>query len=300
MISKRDSIIVVVDGQPENHMHSRKDMLIKSLAAKHCNRNGSDCHWYHGNWQLLSSLGVVTSSAVHTDQLQALLLSATPDTFQRPKILLSGSTDETLLQIAAATYGASVRPAEFTALDICATPLVLAQEYAVENELDFSSVMTDILEYCPDHGFDIIFTHAFMGNFDDRDRPRLVQKWASLLNDGGRVVTVQRIRPTDSPPIIRFTVEQSADFIAAAMDAASQHEELQASDLARVEAAAKSFSEHFMSHAIRSKFEMEGLFLDAGMTIHHLAYETLETKRNLAGPSVPSGGEYAFIIAGRD
>jgi hypothetical protein len=173
-------------------------------------------------------------------------------------------------------------------------------QYARENTLRFSSARTDILEYCPEKSYDIIFTHAFMGNFDEAGRVQLVRKWASMLSEGGSVVTAQRVRPVDSSPVVRFSADQARNFISASLEAAAQAHELQPGDLARVEAAATAFTQHFMSHAITSKAALEQLFLDADLTFRHLEYKSLAKSFNLAGPSVPSGGEYGFIIAGRD
>jgi methyltransferase family protein len=274
--------------------------LARKLAEQHCNRGDSDCRWYHGNWELLKSLGVVTTSGVHATELGALLELALDERTSVPRILLSGSTDATLLQILALTCGDSGRRADITAVDICATPLELMNRYARNNKLRFSSVRADILEHCPETNYDIIFTHAFMGNFGEAGRARLVRKWASMLSEGGTVVTAQRVRPPDSPPVVRFSADQSRDFVSAALEAAAQVEELQPSDLARVEAAATAFTEHFMSYAITSKAALERLFLDAGLTFRHLEYHSLAKSNNLAGPSVPSGGEYAFVIAGKE
>lgn len=281
-------------------MDLRHSDLTRHLAEQHCNRGDLDCRWYHGSWELLKSLGVVSTSAVHARELGALLELALPEKSTVPRILLSGSTDASLLQILASTCGDSGRKATITAVDICGTPLELMCRHARENRLRFSSVRADILEYCPEQSYDIIITHAFMGNFDEAGRARLVQKWASMLSAGGSVVTVQRVRPADSPPVVRFSADQSRNFISACLEAAARAGDLQQCDLARIEAAASAFTEHFTSHAITSRAALEQLFFDAGLTFRHLEYKYLAKKANLAGPSIPSGGEYGFIIAGRE
>lgn len=278
-------------------MGLRYSDLTRKLAEQYCNRGALDCRWYHGNWELLKSLGMVSTSAVHAIELGALLELALPDKSSVAKILLSGSTDAALLQILASTCADSGRNADITAVDICATPLELMCRYARENRLTFSAVKADVLDYHPEKRYDIIFTHAFMGNFDDMGRARLVRKWASMLNEGGSVVTVQRVRPADSPPMVRFSADQSRNFISASLAAAAQVDDLQPGDLARIEAAATAFTDHFMSHAITSKAALERLFLNAGFIFRHLEYKTLASKSDLAGPSIPSGGEYAFVIA---
>ena len=272
--------------------------LMHMLAEQHCNRGDLDCRWYHGNWQLLKSLGVVSTSAVHATELGELLERAGLTTRVAPNVLLSGSTDATLLEILASCAPGGGRHADITGVDICATPLELMGLYARARGITFSPYRADILDYPAHNSFDIILTHAFMGNFDTEGRAALARKWASMLSATGSIVTVQRVRPADSPPVIRFSAEQARQFIHAVLTAA-QASDLSPDDLARAEAAASAFAENFMSHAITSKASLEQVFIDAGLTFSHLEYRSLDKRVNLAGPSVPSGGEYAFIIAER-
>lgn len=188
--------------------------------------------------------------------------------------------------------------ASMTALDICRTPLTFMEDYAARNQIELKTVQADILEFDTTETFDAILTHAFMGNFDDARRQRLVGKWQALLSERGKVVTIQRVRPPDSPSIIRFSEQQSADFVAAAISAAERNGIHPGRTLTAVKDAATRFAESFSTHAIRSKPSLERLFLDAGMVFDCLEYQHSDTKENLSGPSVPSGGEYAHIVAG--
>jgi SAM-dependent methyltransferase len=274
--------------------------LNRNLAEQHCNRGELDCRWYHGNWELLKSLGMVSTCGVHARELTALVQLALDENCPAPKILISGSTDATLLQILASSCSEKGHTPDFTAVDICATPLELMRRHALESGLRFSSVRADLLEYCPGERFDLIVTHAFMGNFDAVGRARLVRKWASMLSEGGSVVTIQRVRPADSPSVVRFTVDQARRFIDGSLDAAAQASGLQPTDLPGVAAAAAAFTELFFSYAITSRADMEQLFLDAGLSFRYLEYHAQTPVNDLAGPSVPSGGEFAFIVASRE
>lgn len=272
----------------------------RALAEQHCNRGELDCRWYHGNWELLKALGVVSSSAVHAKELRELLLKALPAGKANPSIFISGATDATLLEILHSTcLDAGVQPV-VTAVDVCATPLVLMAEYAARHDLAFSKTRADLLAYPADSQYDVIFTHVFMGYFDARQRATLLRKWASLLADGGRVATVQRLRPPDSPPIVGFSPEQARHFRAAARDAAANLDHLPAEERARVDDAAAVFTENLRNHVITSREDLERLFTDAGLRFSHLEYQSLEKRSNLGGPAVPSGGNYAFIVAEKD
>ncbi len=266
----------------------------QALAEQWC---GPDCRWYHGSWELLNSLGVVTTAAVHAGEWSELLGMALQDCAEVPGVLLSGATDDALLRMLMAARGRGQM--DVTALDICATPLAFMDRYAAAHGLELHRIRSDILRYSPGRTFDLILTHAFLGNFAAAGRQQLVRKWGALLAGGGSVVTIQRVRAPDSPPLVRFSPEQSAHFVRAALEAARQTGEEQPEFTAWVELAARTFAERFVSHAITSRAELEQLFVDAGLQLQHVEYRTLATRVGLAGPSVPSGGEYALLIAGR-
>ena len=271
-----------------------------ALAERHCNRGSLDCRWYHGNWELLKSLGVVSTSGVHAGELRDLLLQALPPGKASPAILISGSTDATLLQLLhGACLEAGLQPS-VAAVDICATPLELMVEYAQLHDISLSKARADILSYTAASKYDVIFTHAFMGNFDDDGRAKLVRKWASVLTDGGRVVTVQRVRPVGSASLVQFSQEQARQFVAATLEAATRLDYLLPEERLRLGDAADAFTKNFKSYAITSREALEKLFVDAGFTFRHLQYQSLEKKSNLGGPSVPSGGNYAFIVAEKE
>ena len=271
----------------------------QSLAEKYCNTGENGCRWYHGSWHLLKALGIVSTSAIHETNIARLLESAIED-HATPRILLAGSTDESLLRIVRKVcHGMSV-DAEITALDICRTPLQFMQLYAHRKQFELKTVQADILEFDGADAFDVILTHAFMGYFDDVERQRLVRRWKTLLDTHGKIVTIQRVRPPDSPPIVRFSQQQGTDFLAAAVSAAEQHGISSGPALMRVEEAATRFARNFFSHSVNSKSSLERLFNDAGMIFSTLEYQSLGTRERLSGPSVPSGGEYAHIIASKE
>jgi len=267
----------------------------QEFSRQHCNKGELDCGWYHGNWHLLKSLDLVSTSAVHEDSLNRLIKLAAAG-MTEPRILLTGSTDETLIRITHSACHAMGVNEKLFAVDICATPLGFMQAYASENQIELETFHSDILEFNTEQKFDIILTHAFMGYFDDAQRAMLVKKWSQLLSDQGRIITIQRIRPADSPLIVKFTPQQSAQFISSALDAA-RLAEFNDCELDAVELAASEFASKFVNYAITSKSALESLFSDAGLDFQILEYHTLKKKGELSGPSVPSNAEFAHIIA---
>jgi len=280
----------------------------RELAEQHCNRSPFDCRWYHGNWYLLKSLDIVSTSAVHAQDISRLLLAALAAR-QQPgstaQILITGSTDETMIRLAHDTCRHAGIDIHLHAVDICGTPLLFMQDYADSNDIALKTYCSNILEFSPDQQFDIILTHAFMGYFDAGKRDQLVRKWQSLLKHDGSIVTIQRVRPADSPELVRFTPEQRQRFIETATQRASKAIANQGGnaqyDVDMVKDAATRFTENFQSHAIRSHEELETTFTAAGMIFERLEYCRLNAIKagsgNVTGPSVPSDAEFALIIA---
>ncbi len=268
----------------------------QQLARQLCNKGKSGCDWYHGNWHLLKALGVVSTSAIHEQSLCQLLKLALTN-IAAPRILITGSTDETLVRLAYHTCHTLGLEAKLYAVDICATPLAFMQAYAKEQQIELETCCSNILDFKSEHKFDVILTHAFMGYFDDIQRPLLIKKWKQLLADEGSIVTIQRVRSPDSPALVTFTAQQSAQFIARALEAAKIAEFNNQADLDAVRAASREFTENFVNHAIRSKTTLESLFTEANMTFYFLEYQSLEKKDGLSGPSVPFNAEFAHIIA---
>jgi phospholipid N-methyltransferase len=267
----------------------------RQFALQHCNKGKRDCCWYHGSWHLLKSLGVVSTSAVHEHSIIALLKKALSGNIA-PRILLTGSTDETLVRL---VHQACLSPGineTIYAVDICATPLAFMQAYADENRIELTTCHSDILAFETEQKFDVILTHAFMGYFDDSQRPVLINKWRQLLADQGKIITIQRIRPAGSPAIVTFSEQQASQFVTTAIEAA-KHSALDASERDTVKKAASDFAEKFVNYAITDKTALESLFADAGLSFHFLEYCHLEKKGDLSGPSVPSDAEFAHIIA---
>lgn len=268
----------------------------QQFSQQHCNKGAFDCSWYHGNWHRLKALGVVSTSAVHEQSILKLLKLAM-NGMTEPRILLTGSTDETLVRIAHHFCQAAGIKEKLFALDICATPLAFMQNYADDNDIELSTYQSDILSFDSEQKFDIILTHAFMGYFDDSQRPLLVKKWQQLLSKNGKIVTIQRVRPKDSAPLVTFTDEQSAQFVSAAVAAVETESPDNIKEHNKVKLAAGKFAKNFVSHAITSKNDLESLFTNSNMSFRFLEYHMLEKRGELSGPSVPSNAEFAHIIA---
>jgi len=272
----------------------------QTAAQQLCNQGDSDCRWYHGSWHLLKALGVVSTADLPAQAIMVLLKQAFAGR-SVARVLITGAADEALPALAWQAASESSVKVEFHALDICATPLYFMSSYARRRGIELTVHQSDILAFHSLTSFDVLLTHAFMGYFTAAARPHLVSTWRRLLAADGQLVTVQRIRPTDSAQVVNFNEYQARRFLEAALVSARQMTDINNEpgpfDANSVRLAASSFSSRFVNHAITSRQEFETLFCNAGLDFCTLEYQTLAVDSPLSGPSVPSKAEFAHVVA---
>ena len=266
--------------------------LAREQAPRLCRPDGAggSCAWHHGLWPTLRLLGLVTEPALHGEFLRNALAAVTG---QAPRILLSGAADHALLaQVFAAFAG---RKPRITVLDLCETPLMLNRWYAHRMAAGIHTQSSDILDFDAPQAFDVICTHAFLGNFDAARRAALAAKWHALLAPGGRVVTVNRLRPGLVPRWISFSPEQVGAYCAR-VEAAARSRELRVPDLGR---AAEIYATKQTIFPIGSADEVKALFEAAGFNVEHLSVASIaaEARQPVNAPTVPGGDSYARLIA---
>ncbi len=269
--------------------------LARAQAPALCRRDaatGTACDWHHGLWPTLRLLGLVTAPALHGDFLRAALAGIAGG---RPRVLLSGAADHALLAQVLAAFGA--RAPEVTVLDICATPLLLNRWYAERAGANIATVRSDVLDFSGQESFDVVCTHAFLGNFDAAQRTALAAKWHALLRPGGKVVTVNRLRPGHEAQWIAFSVEQVWAYRARVEDAA----QARALQVPRLGKAAETYASRQTIFPLGSAAELRALFEGAGFDIEQLTVSTLPAavREQPSAPTVPSRDSYALLIAVR-
>jgi SAM-dependent methyltransferase len=258
---------------------------------------GETCAWYHGAWPFLRVLKVMATSSVHgTFYDVEVQRMATDSGFGR--VLITGSADFAMLKLVADAWRAFADPPGFTVLDICSTPLELCRWYGARHGLRVDVLRQDILDPLPAGCFDAVFTHAFMGNFDERHRKRLVEQWARVLRPGGRLITVQRVREGFSGDRVGFTESEAGQFVArvrslldqAHIDVLSGYDVI---DMAR------TYARNFHSFPVRSAESLRRLFIDAGFRLDRFEQTASTGMARVTGPSVPNTNGYHLISATR-
>jgi SAM-dependent methyltransferase len=269
--------------------------LAREQAPALCRRDpatGYSCDWHHGLWPTLRLLGLVTEPALHGEFLRMALAGVAGE---RPRVLLSGAADHALLAQALAAFGR--REPDITVLDICDTPLMLNRWYANRRGTRLATQCANILDYEDAEPYDAICTHAFLGNFDAAQRAALAAKWHALLRPGGRVITVNRLRPGGDTQWIAFSVDQVWAYRARVEEAAKARA-LQVPGLGRT---AETYAGRQAIYPLGSAAELRALFERAGFGIELLSIATIApaARQAVDAPTVPGAADYAQLIAVR-
>jgi SAM-dependent methyltransferase len=269
--------------------------LARARAPELCRRDpqtGASCDWHHGLWPTLRLLGMITEPALHGEFLRGAL-AALPAA--RPRFLLSGAADHALLEQVHAAFAG--RPFDAVVLDLCETPLMLNRWYAERAGIALETRQSDILEFSDAQPYDAVCTHAFLGNFDQAQRVALVSKWRELLRPGGKVITVNRLRPGREPLWVAFSTDQVWAFRERVEEAAMAR----GFEFSRLGRAAETYASRQAIFPLGSAEELRALFEQGGFDIEELSLSAIApaARQAISVPTVPSGDTYAQLIAVR-
>lgn len=152
--------------------------------------NGISCEWYHGTWQYLRILNLVSNPGWHSDFLIEELGRHCAD-LPRADVLISGCSDYSTFAHASAGIGAGLRA---TVLDWCPTPLVATRWYARHHGLPEPRLLCqNAVEHRSDGGYDVIVSDSFLPRFAPAELQRLLGNWVRCLRPGGIVITTVRL-----------------------------------------------------------------------------------------------------------
>jgi SAM-dependent methyltransferase len=277
--------------------------LARRLAPSLCRvdpASGESCAWSHGIWQYLRLMGMVTTpehQADFFDRAFALVAAAT----RTPRVLVAGTADYAMLHQAVSALRRHGAEPEVTVLDICPTPLELNRWYGERARARVATVPADILDFRDARGFDAVCTHSFFGRIAPERRPALAAKWHELLRPGGRVITVNRLRPASGAKKSEFSAEQAARYRAVVLQAAAALPAAVAVPPAELVAEAERYASRPGGYPLRSREDLEGLLTAAGFTMESFSAAPVSghARTDISGPTAPGGALYASIIAAR-
>jgi hypothetical protein len=152
-----------------------------------------ECDWYHGSWQFLRLMGLVSTPAWHHDFYSNALSSAVSGGARH--ILVTGTADYSVLAyVLHAIQGISA--ATVTVIDLCNTPLFACQWYAKRCGFHHLTLLSDdVLTYLSSTSerYDLVITDAFLTRFDKANANAVVDGWSKILMPQGRVITTVRV-----------------------------------------------------------------------------------------------------------
>jgi SAM-dependent methyltransferase len=170
--------------------------LINGVAGVLCTSNHVDrhgCDWYHGAWQYLRLLNLVSTPTWHSEFYLEWLGTAAAKV-QSPRALITGTADYSMLAYVCAA--ADVSGIKIDVLDMCATPLFACRWFAKQLGLRIGTIEDDLFEISAPIGiYDLICCDAFLTRFGPTELGRVTKAWGRLLRPGGMLVTTVRIHP---------------------------------------------------------------------------------------------------------
>lgn len=276
--------------------------LARRLAPQLCRKdpaNEENCSWYHGFWQYLRLMGLAVTPAHHADFYRRAFQPVTGA--GTPRVLVSGTTDYSMLAHVLAIYRErGIEPA-VTVVDACATPLALNRWYAKRVAASVECSRSEILDYAAETPFDAVCADCFLVQFSPDQRIRLLTKWRQLLRPGGTVITVTRVRATAGAGRVGFSPEQAQAFRATVLGKAASLPALPHADPAEMAHAADIYTNRLRTWPIRSREEIRQLFEACGFSVDEMSDVPpgAATGRQPDGPAVPGSGERVQIIATR-
>ncbi len=171
--------------------------LINGVANVLCSGDHVDkdnCSWYHGTWQYLRLLDLVSTPTWHDLFYRSAfqrILEAKP----RARVLISGTADYSLL---AYLFGAARRSGatpDIVVLDQCATPLFACRWFSKHFGTNVTTVQANVFDAkkVTGGGFDLVTSDAFLTRFSEAGGTSVAKIWFDVLKQGGRAVTTVRL-----------------------------------------------------------------------------------------------------------
>lgn len=223
---------------------------------------GDKCDWYHGVWQYLRLLDMVSAPVWHRDFFTEAVESAVED---GGDILVSGTADYTMLAVVLDALNADSDDVQVDVLDSCPTPIVLCEWFADRQGVEIGTITNDIREVdTQSPEYDLIVADAFLTRFPSAEKPDVLDQWKSLLSSDGRVATTIRVEP-EVDEKVGSRDDEIRSFSERAHDNVLNREEFPISPEHTAELA-ETYAEHIVSYPIESITQGSELFTDRGFS----------------------------------
>jgi hypothetical protein len=257
--------------------------MAETLSSGFCGSNNlgeGTCDWYHGSWQYLRLLDIVSNPCWHHQFFtEAIKQKAEGGS----SILISGTADYTMLSVIFdALKFEQIQSCEITVLDTCRTPLLLCDWYASKQNIELMIRNDDIREISKDQQYDLIITDAFLPRFQDEAKRKIIDIWRELLTDEGVIATTIRIK-SDALEKGGSRDESPQSFATRARENAIAFSNCPA-PADRIAVMAKRWKMRIQSYPVLSMDEAEAMFslgggFEVSTTVNSVPRETGEVTR---------------------
>lgn len=264
---------------------------VQELARQNC----LDCAWYHGFWPLVRALGLGTVPEDHA-AFYSTALDGWREAEATDRVLVCGAADASMPWLIHRILRGGGHAPELTILDRCATPLALCRDAFREAAIAVRTVRSEVLDAHLPESFDLIVTHSFLGYFTASERPLLFAQWFNWLRSGGRVLTVNRLRP-DVGGRIGFSSRERDAFVDRVLAGAAERPGVTALSRGALTEAAGEYANRFHINALTSLEEIESQVRAAGFTLEVVPLGGVG-RTGPSGPTAPgSASYYGFILS---
>jgi len=222
--------------------------------------DGDRCDWYHGAWQYLRLMDVVSNPGWHSRFfIEAMRAHAAPSGPTR--VLVSGSADYSMYAHALAALGEQL---DCDVLDWCPTPLAASAWYARHSLATPPALICgDAGQHAPDGEYAVIVSDSFLPRFAPDALNTLLRAWRRALSDGGAAVTTARIHTPESGSAgARGT--PATDWAPTALDSRRWWTAVSSVPVDVVADLASTFAARQERNAVYAQEELEELFRRAG------------------------------------
>jgi hypothetical protein len=251
--------------------------------------NRENCAWYHRTWQYLRLLDLVSTPTWHSSFYLNAMSEGTRDN-QKREVLISGAADYSMLAYILHIHERIGVKCTVTLLDLCETPLMIAQWYAATKGAAVKTIKEDILQFETLRPFDYIVTDAFLTRFNLRDRKKVLLKWRTLLKKNGKVITTVRLNPSeDRNEVKKATPSEIDNFGYRTRHLAELWRDFVLLDPEEIASLACNYAQQIQSYPIWNRQELEALFEEAGFQLTQ--YQETQTKGEMKSTT------YAEVVA---
>ena len=293
------------DGLEEmNRVLAESVPLARQWAEEMCWRDpagGESCAWYHGAWQTLRLLGIVTTLTHHAplyiEALRPLIAGGS-----HKRVFLSGSADYGLLSVVLDAFSQEGVVPDITLTDRCKTPLELCRWYAERYGYRIDTIQADLGEVPLDRTFDLICVHSLLSCIPIERHGDIVATWARLLRPGGVLMMANNLYLDAAETTSRFSADQIAAYRKRVAEAAQRCAHPEAlPPLAALEQMADDYASRSRGTVITTRHHLTDLLEAQGFAMEEARFGDLikDPAHQRSGAPLKAKKEYAWLVARR-